>query len=217
MSPDPMNFADDRCDDLGLKSQPGETWTADSVAELFESYRDRLMRCVLSWMPRTLERKYGPDDILQDAVIAAIRNPQRMASLDVVPFVWFRSLAREALDMRIRAYLKTLKRDAHREESLEYPAIDPQTSQHLLRALADTGLSPSSAVRRQEMITEVQQALLKLSAADFEMIRLTQIEGLTTSETAQILRVTDSSVSKGKLRALEHLRTILQKSSSEFH
>ena len=50
-----------------------------------------------------------------------------------------------------------------------------------------------------------------LSEADQEIIRLLFFENLSMSEAAQVLRVTDSSVSSRKLRALAHIRSIMRK------
>jgi RNA polymerase sigma factor (sigma-70 family) len=160
-----------------------------------------------------MRKKFSAEDVLQDAAITAIRHPERMATLEVVPFVWFRSLAREALIHRMRAYSGTAKRATDREVPLDKVPLDPDTSRRISVALADGSQSPSSAFRRQESADQLQAALEQLSESDQETIRLLFFEGLSTSEAAQVLQVTDSSVSTRKLRALLHLRSVLRKNS----
>ena len=136
-------------------------WTAEAVAELFQVHRERLLKCVANWTPANMRQKFSPDDVLQDAVIAAIRTPQRIATLEVLPFVWFRSLARESLTQRLRSYLGTARRDAQREVPLDNAPLDSETSRRLTIALADSGESPSSALRHRESVVPIQNALEK--------------------------------------------------------
>ena len=103
------NLSQDESADA-LASRTVQVWTADAVAELFESYRDRLQRCVANWIPQALLQKLSADDVLQEAAIAAIRHPEKMSTLEVLPFVWFRSLARDAMNQRLRLHLGTAKR-----------------------------------------------------------------------------------------------------------
>lgn len=187
-----------------------QAWTAQTVAELFQGHHDRLMRCVAAWMPPNLHQKFSAEDVLQEAVIIAIRHPERMTTLDVAPFVWFRSLTREALTERIRAFLGAAKRAAEREIPLDNPVPDLETSRRISLALADHSISPSSVVRRQESAEEVQKAIERLSAADLEIVKLLFFEGLSTSEAAQVLETSESNVSARKLRALGHLKRLMR-------
>lgn len=191
-------------------------WTPEAVAELFQSYRERLTQCVANWLPLSIRQKFSAEDVVQDAAIAAIRHPERMSTLEVQPFVWFRSLAREALTHRLRAYSGTAKRGPDREVPLERTPLDPNTSRRISVALSDGSQSPSSAFRQRESAIQIQTAVEQLTETDQETIRLLFFEGLSTSEASQVLQISDSSVSTRKLRALQHLRTILQKQSDRF-
>lgn len=192
-------------------------WTEASVAGLFEQLRPRLRRCVVQWLPVSVQQRFGADDVLQDAVLRAIQSVDRMATLRVEPFVWFRSLARESLTHKLRSTMDAARRTVFRETAMERPSIDSETSRKLAAALADSARSPSSALCLQESLDQMNNAIEQLTPADQQTLQLLFFEGLSVTEASQVLEISTASVSTRKLRALKHLREILgdDKSGSE--
>ena len=112
MMPDPLPAHND------LKSRlQAEDETA--LAELFSGQRDRLLRMIDFRMDERLRSRLWPDDVLQDAFLAARQRLGRIAADGFEsPFVWLRMVVHQTLIDLHRRHLGAQMRDAGREVSL---------------------------------------------------------------------------------------------------
>ena len=68
---------------------------------------------------------------------------------------------------------------------------------------------------RQELRQRIQQALSQLSEHDREVLVIRHLEGLSTSETAAVLNLSEGAVKSRLLRALVRLRLLLDEPDEE--
>ena len=100
-------------------------------------------------------------------------------------------------------------RSAGREVSIGGPKYPQSTSVSLASHLAGNQTSPSGAVARDESSEALARAIEQMSELDQETIALRHFEGLTNTETAEVLGISITAASNRYVRALSRLREIL--------
>jgi RNA polymerase sigma-70 factor (ECF subfamily) len=108
-----------------------------------------------------------------------------------------------------RHHLGRRMRDPGREISLEQRPWPEATSAALAAQLLGHDTRPSEAVMRVELKVRLQDALNSMEAVDREVLSLRHFEQLSRAETAEVLGIKESAVSKRYVRALERLKDIL--------
>ena len=200
----PTNKLDDGVDDgelTQLRSRPG------AVADLFDRYRDKLLRMVMLRLDGRIVGKVDAEDVLQDAFLESTRRVQDYLNQPTVPFfVWVRQITSQVLTDAHRRYLGARMRDVRREVTLHESACADTSSVGLVAQLADSLTTPSQFAIRQEAFAELKAALAKLDESDREVLVLRHLEELSNNEVAQILGIDKYAASKRYLRALERLR-----------
>jgi RNA polymerase sigma-70 factor (ECF subfamily) len=181
-----------------------------AVAELFEHYRQMLVRMIVVRLDNRLLGKVDVEDILQDAFLEAARRVDDYLDRPSVPFyVWLRQIALQASIDAHRRYVDAQMRDVNRETSL-FPWACPSESSALLAAeLADSLTTPSQCAVRNEMVSELKESLEKLDEIDREILVLRHLEELSNREAAEVLGIHQFAASKRYLRALERLRNVM--------
>lgn len=180
----------------------------DALAALFAQYRDRLWRMVNFRMDRRLMGRVDPDDVLQEAYLAAASRLEHYGDGSFSPFVWMRMILMQTLTDVHRHHLGTQMRDADREVvgGCRYPQA---TSASLAAQFVGHFTSPSRAAVRAEMLTQVEQAVAAMEPIDQEILALRHFEELTNSEVAEILGIQQKAASIRYVRAIKRLRGVL--------
>jgi len=180
----------------------------DALAALFAQYRDRLWRMVNFRMDRRLMGRVDPDDVLQEAYLAAASRLEHYSDGSFSPFVWIRMILMQTLTDVHRHHLGTQMRDADREVvgGCRYPQA---TSASLAAQFVGHFTSPSRAAVRAEMLTQVEQAVAAMEPIDQEILALRHFEELTNSEVAEILGIQQKAASIRYVRAIKRLRGVL--------
>jgi len=195
-------------DDLLRRAAAGD---AQSLADLFGRYRDRLRRMVRLRLDHRLQGRVDASDVLQEAYLdLAKRAPEFFAESTMPFFLWLRLLTGQKLLAIHRQYFGTKMRNVGQEVALRHGAMPHATSASLAAQLLGRLTSPSLAAMRAEMQLRLQEALNSMDPVDREVLVLRHFEELTNAETAEILGLQKTAASNRYVRALKRLRSILE-------
>jgi RNA polymerase sigma-70 factor (ECF subfamily) len=157
-----------------------------ALDQLCRIYAERIRRIVRMRMGSELREKLESVDIVQDALICAVRDLSDFTYKNEGDFLhWLSKIA----ENRIRDNLDKLhagKRDMRREVSLDKPTPETQG-----RSMASPGLfvttTPSVIFTRQEEYNRLERAMDRLKPEHTQVIMLAKIEGLTYSQIGERL------------------------------
>lgn len=183
----------------------------DALAELFSQYRPRLWRMVNFRLHTKLRGRVDPDDVLQEAWLKAVtRISYFVRGAAHSSFIWFRMIVQQSLIELHRRHIGAEKRDASRELSIEGHWSSDSTSSSLAFHLLGTMASPSSALQRVELSTQLDHALQGMDEIDREVLALRHFEELSNRETARVLGMSEQAASARYIRALRRLRQVVE-------
>jgi len=148
-----------------------------------------------------------PDDVLQDAYVAAFRSIGGNNFANSVGFhAWLERIAINKLKDHLRA-LRSAKRDVARV--VQIPHAMASSYVQLSQRLFARDSTPSSHFARQETAAAVVSSLARLTDDQREVIRLRFLEGKPVAEIAVRMGKTEVAVYSLLRRALRALREIL--------
>lgn len=181
------------------------------LAVQFARGRPRLRRLVAFRLPPQLQGRVDPDDVLQDAYLAAAQRLRHFAAADppVPPFVWLRTVVLQTLADACRHHLGAQKRDAFREVSIEALATGEGTSAAIVVRLAGDLTSPSQVAARADAVALVRKAIDGMDELDREVLALRHFEELSNREVAEVLGIEPKTASIRYVRALRRLQALL--------
>ena len=181
-----------------------------ALAELFSRERERLWRVIHFRLAEPLRGRLGPDDVLQEAFLAASQRLKHYADSPATsPFIWLRMIVNQTLVDLHRQHLGAQRRDAAREVSLDGAPYSQATSASVAIQLVGVFTSPSGAAARADMLGLVQTAIEQMDPIDREVLALRHFEELTNSEVAETLGIEQKAASIRYIRALRRLKEIL--------
>jgi RNA polymerase sigma factor (sigma-70 family) len=134
---------------------------------------------------RYLQNSHDAEDAVQDALLSAYKHLDQFVTNS--------------------ALTQLRKRPRQPHSSLDEPLAHDQDS-CLSDRLADVRLSPEDEYAMTESHVHLMQAVGKLSPLSRKVIQLCAFDGLTTSETAHILGVPESTIKSRVLRARSQLK-----------
>ncbi len=181
-----------------------------ALARLFAYHRERLWRIINFRIDQRLRGRIDPDDILQEAYLAAEQRIQHF--LHDSPqglFIWLRMIANQTLIDVHRRHLGTQARDAARDRSIHGGWTSESTSFSLSFHLLGHLTSPSQAALRAELSEQLQLALESMGELDREVLALRHFEELSNLETANVLGLSEQAASARYVRAVSRLKKIL--------
>ena len=194
-------------EELERRLQDGDL---QALAEVFTRERDRLWQIIHFRLAEPLRGRLGPDDVLQEAFLAASQRLKHYASSPATsPFIWLRMIVNQTLIDLHRQHLGAQRRDAAREVSLDSVPYAQATSASVAIQLIGAFTSPSGAAARADVLTLVQTAIEQMDPIDREVLALRHFEELTNSEVAETLGIEQKAASIRYIRALRRLKEIL--------
>ncbi|MEL7500644.1 MAG: sigma-70 family RNA polymerase sigma factor [Planctomycetota bacterium] len=179
----------------------------DSMNQLFDVARPRLLRLIRVRMSATLNVRSSAEDIVQETFLVAAKKLDDFLSNRRVPvIVWLRGLALERLIEAIRAN-SAKKRDMRREVSVG--SFLKSSNLALTREWTADVKSPSEIVSDKQRSEDLKASLGMLSERYREVLVLRFFEGLNIAETASAMNVKDSHAKVLQFRAIRKLKSIL--------
>jgi RNA polymerase sigma-70 factor, ECF subfamily len=179
------------------------------LGDLCSLHRQRIWRMIRFRMDRRLAARIDPDDVLQEAFLAArSRIENFLAEPQGSFFVWLRMIALQSLFDQHRHHIGAEMRNAARDVRLDR-TDGSNTSVCLAAQLAGTITSPSQAAAGLELMQRLEQAIRTMSELDQEIIAMRHFEDLTNVESAEALGISATAASNRYVRALARLKEIL--------
>jgi len=169
--------------------------TGDMLAceALMRRYNQRLYRVIRS----VLKTGSDVEDTMQDTYLAALRNLDQFEGR--APFgTWLLKIGTNAALARMRQRTRVVQLD-------DLPDVDDLDP--MLDLADDAGRTPEQQVSNQEMAAIVEEAIGRLPYDYRQVFVFRTIEGLDTTETANVLGLGEDAVRQRLHRAREMLRT----------
>lgn len=197
-----MDLAQDNSDRIGHAAE-GD---AAALTLLLHESRRRLCEYVARRIPRALCGLLDPDDVVQEAHVAAFRSIRTFTPHR--PDAFFRWLATIAVH-KLRDATK-LQRAVKRGGGRPPPMPGGWNADDSLLALLDRlsapGRTPSRTAARREAVQAVQAALAGLPADQRQVVWLLYIQGRSAAEAARALDRTEPAIRGLCRRGLAALR-----------
>ncbi|TWU08328.1 ECF RNA polymerase sigma factor SigE [Stieleria varia] len=181
------------------------------LADAFAAEHDRLWQLAMFRMDHRIAGRVDADDVLQESFLAAEKRVQHyLKSPKCSLFVWLRMIVTQTLVDIHRRHFGADMRSAAREVSFGGPQLPESTCVSIVRQLTGSQTSPSGVMMREESTMALEKAISEMPALDQETIALRHFEGLSNSETAEVLGISVTAASNRYVRALARLRDILE-------
>lgn len=181
-----------------------------ALADAFALHRQRLACLVRFRLAPRLQGRLDPDDVLQEAYLAAARRIEHFGRTESPsPFVWLRMIVMQTLVDLYRQHLGAKMRDGGREVPIQEVGYPDATSASMAMTLVAQLTSPSQAAVRAERVDRVRQAVETMDPIDREVLALRHFEELTNQEAAEVLGIQPKAASIRYVRALRRLKALL--------
>ncbi len=183
---------------------------ANALQGLFIEYHRPLRALLDKKMDAAVCRHFTPEDVLQDAYVAASRSIASCEFAGPAPFYqWLKTITLRRLADRRR----TVKRLPAGESRVGRPRLDGQGSYAGLSAiLSDGGDSPSAKLAKGDANAALITSLARLSDDQRNAIRLRYLEGKTVAEVAACMDKSEPAVNglcwRGVQKLGEHMGSI---------
>lgn len=179
------------------------------LGEQFTKHHARLRRLVAFRMDPLAVSRVDPEDVLQEAWIAARqRLDSYLDSTGMSVYVWLRLIVLQTITDVHRRHLGAKMRDAFREVAIDN-VQSSDTSQAIARQLLAAESSPSQAMMRDEASKRLEHVIQGMEPIDREILALRHFEELSNNEVAEILGIQIKAASIRYIRALKRLKEIL--------
>jgi RNA polymerase sigma-70 factor (ECF subfamily) len=193
--------------DLDARLRQGDE---QALAELFSSQRERLWRIVHFRLDDRLRGRIDPDDVLQEAYLAAVqRLGHYKEGTYTVPFLWLRAILKQTMIDLHRRHVGAQRRAADRDVALDASPFAQASATSMAITLIGKLTSPSQAAARAEMVATVEKAMATMDPIDQEVLALRHFEELNNNEVAQVLGIEQKAASIRYVRAVRRLKEIL--------
>jgi len=192
-------------DDLLNRLKQGD---ASALMAFVELKRPALMAFIERSLGPKLRSRVEGEDILQEALLSALRAPQDFAVPGRDPFGLFCQMAEQRIVDAHRRFFGAKKRNADREVSVDQNT--PDDSSPLRDLLVASLTSASQALNRGEQQQRLEAALEMLPADTQTALRLRYVEGLATKDIAHRLGKTDGAIRVLLTRSVSQLQDALK-------
>ncbi len=167
--------------------------------ELFHELIQPYERSVYLSAYSILRNQSDAEEVAQEALLKAFAHLDQLRSTDKFK-AWLMLIAVNEARMRRR------KEHQHLFESLEEQTMETEEGEFMPRQFADWREIPSDILERKEIRTAIQNALSSLPEKYRDVFILRDMQHLSVTETAQVLRLTIPAVKTQLHRARLQMR-----------
>jgi RNA polymerase sigma-70 factor, ECF subfamily len=200
----PMEGCRDDRTDLINQVAAGDT---DALQQLIVLNHARLASFVAAEMDANLRRAIDPEDVLQEAYVAAFQSIGECRFDSPAAFhVWLETIVRNRL-REMGRYFRRDKRDIARRHTP--PRLANTSYADLLGRLSGTGLTPSRIMAKDEACAAVISSLARLSDDQRRALQMRFFEGSSVPEVAAALGKSENAVCVLCHRALKELGRLM--------
>jgi RNA polymerase sigma-70 factor (ECF subfamily) len=186
-----------------------------AAERLWARHREPLRRMIAMRLDHAIGRRVDASDVVQDVLIEASRRLSGYLRDPSMPFhLWLRQIARDRMIDEHRRHRVAARRNLDRERSLAAPEYADRSGFDLAAGLRDSALTPAAASLRRELEWRFRIALDDMDEADREILLMRHFEGLSNSEAARALNLSEPAAGMRHLRALRRLRERLGEAPS---
>lgn len=179
-----------------------------AVSKLLALHHPALRAHLAARMEPSLRARVEPEDILQQAYLAAYRNIDRFEDRGPNAFLnWILTIVDNKLADARRAVHRR-KRDIARER-LPQAGGAAESCFNLLEQLYAHSGTPSRVIRREEAVGALLASISRLSDLHRQVIQLRFLDGRPVREVAEQLDKSEAAVVKLTQRALTELRRLM--------
>ena len=185
---------------------PQDTEDTNPIDPALTEHRARLLSLARLNLNPMLARRISPEDVVQETLAAACRKTDFMRNRPDVPvYCKLRTILLQTITDLERKHLRSTKRDAYRE--LEIDGDGDVSSPGLnWNMFADTVTGPLTQLARQDRYELLRKTMESLPEHDREILELRHFDGMSNTECAEALHLTQKAASIRYVRALEHLK-----------
>lgn len=183
----------------------------DARNELLLRHRGRLRNMVAVRLDRRLAARIDPSDVVQEVMAEVARRfPEYLRERPMPFYAWLRQLAWDRLVDLHRRHVHAKRRNVRREQA-GILVLPDESAVALADRLVSSATGPSEVLLREEARQRVHKALGDLPAIYRDVLELRHLEQMSVAETAAVLGVTEGAVKTRHLRALQRLRSLLDR------
>ncbi len=178
--------------------------TGDPAAlqRLVSRQHDRLVARVRMHLPRDLRSVLAPEDICQDAYLAAIQQVGRLRGRTVAAFgCWLRSI----VDRKLLDAIRTWRAGKRGGRAARPPQATSCPLTRRMEQFAVDAVTPGRVLARRELAEGVEAAVEALQRDYHRAVRLHYLEGLSVADTARRMGRTHGAVRMLCSRGLRRL------------
>jgi RNA polymerase sigma-70 factor, ECF subfamily len=187
-----------------------ENQAAGAADELLGEFREPLRRMIGMRLDPAIARRVDASDIVQDVLLEANQRLTSYLKKPDMPFhLWLRHLAQDRIIDTHRRHRLAQRRSIDKEQSIEKPAWQDESSIGFAQQFVDTERTPASEAIQKELQRKLADAVNQLEDDDREIILMRHHEQLSNQEVATALKLTEAAASMRYLRAVRRLKALL--------
>jgi RNA polymerase sigma-70 factor (ECF subfamily) len=154
-------------------------------------------------LPRALQAKVGPDDLVQDTLLKAHRRRDQLRGASrAARAAWLRRILANTLAEAARRFAGP-GRNVARERALD------EAPGRLAQTLIDAGPTPPQHVEKAELVGRLADALARLPEDQRAALELRHLHGAPVAEVGRRLGRSPAAVAGLLRRGLQRLRDLL--------
>ncbi|MEM6778014.1 MAG: sigma-70 family RNA polymerase sigma factor [Planctomycetota bacterium] len=191
--------------------------STDSLGDLLEIYRRYLRTLASSQVDGRLQRRMSTSDLVQETMLAAHRDfAQFRGRTEGELLAWLRQILSHCVSHAVAKHVHAQKRDLRREVALDRVAKRVDDSMARLSHLAvDRAATPSEAVGRREMASQLDEELAKLKPNYRQVIIYRNMQGLSFDEISQRMGIRSGAARMLWMRAVAKFKEVCEPLAEE--